>query len=174
MIFTSELTCMYQDFYRDIWELPLFLLSFYTYNWSNLCHVWLWQQSIWVWFCISSTRLDTDGELNQIVYSNQCRDSHTRTSPENTIRFLRALQKFDKILYRKDNLMYLKPVEGKISIDPCRTEFIWGDINYSCDHLSYLNINTEKRSRAKCPRRHLHFLRNLNMAVWLHHRDKSL
>jgi len=57
--------------------------------------------------------LDHEGECSRVMYSNQCRDSHFRVPPEVAEKFLRALHKFDALLYQ--NSITIKPQEGDVS-----------------------------------------------------------
>ena len=63
-------------------------------------------------------RLDHEGDLFKVMYSNQCRDSYQRVTPKQAEKFLRALHQFDTLLYRKGNIIEIKPEPGmKMMID---------------------------------------------------------
>ena len=61
-------------------------------------------------------RLDENGEINRISYSNQVRDSYMTTlAPENVKKFYKALLLMDKLLY--ENVLTYKMNSGKFLRD---------------------------------------------------------
>ena len=63
-------------------------------------------------FPVLSHRLDHEGDVFRVTYSNQCRDSYQRVTPKEAEQFLRALHEFDSIMYREENIIKMKPEPG--------------------------------------------------------------
>jgi len=70
-------------------------------------------------------RVSAEGEVWQINYNNQARDSFLSLPPEEVHDYYKALKKFDELLYHERNLVRLKLQPGNVGHVQCHMLYLW-------------------------------------------------